>query len=186
MKAPKTKRAKATVDPSPTRAQDLASALVDRAYPGLACVVCKQVSRTRDSLYTHFKKDHKGVKAYKCVDSTCTQKFSTLQGLTYHLSMAHTLKQHGDRIEIVASTRAPPQARKNGLSAPLSETLKMHYSENKCPKCGDTFDNKTLAKNHIVAAHPKEKLFFCFIAKCPHTVGFASLAGLSYHLSQHH
>jgi hypothetical protein len=72
--------------------KNLASELIDESYPPSICPVCNEHPENgRSGADLHFKTEHSGVKAFKCVHSSCESCFSSRPGLKYHLEHAHTV-----------------------------------------------------------------------------------------------
>ncbi|ORX46114.1 hypothetical protein DM01DRAFT_1339753 [Hesseltinella vesiculosa] len=179
----KVKAAKKTKDHSKT--SDYAAALLNDHYPPTYCCVCGYQGSTRFDTDDHFRKLHKGNRAFKCMHEPCSQAFTSRPGLQYHLTMAHTIEKQNGKI-VITSWKGKANSVEKELDENLAQQLASHYDLLTCPKCYSKFSNKTKTKDHIVASHNKEKIFKCFVDNCSHDEGFASFLGLVYHLAKYH
>lgn len=63
--------------------------LIDEVYPPTVCPTCLHTASGRSEADLHFKTEHHGVKAFRCVNAQCEQAYSSKPGLRYHLEHAH-------------------------------------------------------------------------------------------------
>ncbi|KAI7873945.1 uncharacterized protein EV154DRAFT_527533 [Mucor mucedo] len=73
--------------------------LIDETYPPTVCPTCLYTASGRSDADLHFKTEHHGNKAFKCVDPTCEQAYSSKPGLRYHLEHAHKVTLVSDTSE---------------------------------------------------------------------------------------
>lgn len=73
--------------------------LIDETYPPSVCPTCLYTASGRSDADLHFKTEHHGIKAFKCVNAACEQTYSSKPGLRYHLEHAHDVTLVSDSSE---------------------------------------------------------------------------------------
>lgn len=137
------------------------------------CDVCKLKLKTKGYLREH-RKLHFSITEYKC--DQCNSCFKRPAYLREHKKLMHNQLERVTCAMCGASYKS-----KKFLTIHMRQHLNTGY---RCDKCGKTYNQKHVLRDHIVAVHDKVKNFVCAYEGC--TKRYFTVNNLSHHVKVIH